>query len=97
MQLLNRRPLRLLGGFGGFGSKAGSGTGAGFATFGTAAAGSGTTASKFGFTLRRLAIRRQRPRSRPAMSVERMTDDNEESRDSDTDMGDDLGVDMMST
>jgi len=83
-------PAPATGGFGGFRS----GAGAGFAAFGKAGTGSGTAAIKFGFT--RAAFSNQASTSSIKTSNVRGEgdDDNEESRDSDTDMGDDPAADM---
>ena len=82
------------GGFGGFGSKAGPGPGSGFATFGTTATGPSITTNKFRFTP--AVFSNQASTSSIKTSNVRGEDnyDNEESRDSDTDIGDDLRVDM---
>jgi len=75
------------GGFGGFGSKAGSG----FAAFGTAATGSSTPESKFGFTPAVFSNRASTSSIKTSNVRGEDHHDNEENRGSDTD---DLGVDM---
>lgn len=84
-------PVPAVGGFGAFGSRAGSGSGTGFASFGTTAAGSTPTASKLGFA----PFSNQASTSSIKTSNVRGEDDcDNKSQDSDTDMGDDRGVDM---
>jgi hypothetical protein len=79
-------------GFGGFGARTGSGSG--FASFGTTATGSSTPASQFGFTSS--VFSNQASTSPIKTSNIRGEGDPgyEESRDSDMDIDDDLGVDM---
>ena len=86
-------PAPATGGFGAFGSRTAAGTGAGFASFGTVATGSGPSASNFGF---RPAFSNQASASPIQTSNVRGEgdEDNERDRDSDTDIEDQLGADM---
>jgi hypothetical protein len=87
-------PAPAAGGFGGFGSIAAAGKGPGFGTFGTVATGSGTTASRHGFTPAAFSNQASTSPIKTSNVRGEGDDDNELDRDSDTDMGDEFGIDM---
>ena len=87
-------PAPATGGFGGFGSRTAAGAGVGFATFGTVASGTGPSANNFGFTPAAFSNQSSASPIQTSNVRGEGEGDDEQDRDSYTDMDDELGVDM---